>query len=89
MSAFAISELAISPFVGNFIDAIGRKNCFILGILLNAFSNVIFGMASYSSSETVYLYVSLFARSMSGVGDAMILICTPVMIVATYPDKKE
>ena len=89
MSAFPIAELAISPFVGIYIGKIGRKNCFILGIFLNAISNVIFGMASYSSSAAMYLYVSIFARAMSGFGDAMILICTPVMICAAYPDKKE
>jgi len=89
MSTFAIAELAASPFVDNIIVAIGRKKCFILGIMLNAISCIIFGFASYSSSAPVYFYVSVFARAMSGVGDAIVLICTPVMIVTQYPDKKE
>jgi len=89
MSMFAISELAVGPFIDNLINAIGRKKCFILGILLNAISCVIFGLASYASSAPVYFYVSVFARSMAGVGDGMILICTPVMIVTQYPDKRE
>jgi len=89
MSTFAIAELAASPFVDNIIAQIGRKRCFVLGIMLNAISCIVFGFASYSSSATVYFYVSVFARAMSGVGDAIMLICTPVMIVTQYPDKKE
>jgi len=71
------------------IAAIGRKKLFILGILFNAIPSIFFALASYSSSPFVYYYVSLFARSLSGIGDGMILCSSPVMIVTQYPDKKE
>ena len=89
MSMFAISELLTCPFVGYFIDKIGRKNLFSFGILMNVISNVLFASASYSSTASVYLTISFIARSMSGIGDAFILICSPSMICTAYPKEKD
>ena len=86
---FAISELLACPFSGFLIQTIGRKNLFSNSILLNAISCVLFALASYSSTASVYLTISFIARSMSGIGDAFILICSPSMICTAYPKEKD
>ncbi len=52
-------------------------------------STILFGLASYAKSASVYLIVSFFARTMQGCGDAVLIIATPVMIVSAFPEKKE
>lgn len=59
------------------------------GIYLYAASTILFGLAAYAKSASVYLIISFLARTMQGCGDAVLIIATPVMIVSAFPEKKE
>lgn len=89
MSAFAVSALFITPFVATMIDRMGRKSVFSLGLIVNAFSCVLYGLASLSYNANTYMTISLIARSLGGIVESIALICTPSMICLAYPDNKE
>lgn len=65
-AAFAVTQLIFSPFAGKLSDVLGRKKLIVLGLLLLAASEAIFGFAN----SVIWLYVS---RLLGGVGVAMVM----------------
>src|SRR5690625_6515068 len=66
VSAFAVSQLLISPLAGKWVDRFGRKPMIIMGLLIFSFSELLFGLG-----KTVEM---LFAsRLLGGVSAAFIM----------------
>ncbi|MFD2117861.1 MFS transporter [Paenibacillus yanchengensis] len=63
VSAFAVTQLVISPMAGRWVDQYGRKIMIILGLFLFGVSELIFGLAQHVS----ILYVS---RMLGGISAA-------------------
>ncbi|MFC4099120.1 MFS transporter [Paenibacillus xanthanilyticus] len=66
VAAFSLTQLLASPLAGRLSDTFGRKKMIVLGMLLFAFSEGLFG---YASSTTV-LFI---ARMLGGISAAMIM----------------
>lgn len=65
-AAFAVTQLIFSPFAGKLSDLLGRKKLIVVGLLLLAASEGIFGFAN----SVIWLYVS---RLLGGIGVAMVM----------------
>lgn len=65
-AAFALSQLIVSPFAGKAADKFGRKIMIVIGLLIFAFSELLFGLAS----SIDMLFVS---RILGGVSGAFIM----------------
>jgi len=65
-AAFAVTQLIFSPFTGKLSDLLGRKKLIVVGLLLLAASEAIFGFAN----SVIWLYVS---RLLGGIGVAMVM----------------
>ncbi|MCR8656535.1 MFS transporter [Paenibacillus endoradicis] len=65
-AAFAVTQLIFSPFAGKLSDLLGRKKLIVVGLLILAASEAIFGL----SNSVVWLYVS---RLLGGIGVAMVM----------------
>jgi len=74
------------PFAGNFAGKFGLKTSIVGGLNFMAASTVLFGMASYSSSATTFIVVSVVARIMQAVGDSVVCVVTPVIMSSLYPE---
>lgn len=66
VAAFALTELLFSPLAGRLADSFGRKKMIVIGMVLFAFSEALFGLAS----SPVLLFVS---RLLGGISAAMIM----------------
>jgi DHA1 family multidrug resistance protein-like MFS transporter len=66
VSAFAISQLIISPFAGRWADRFGRKKMIVIGLFIFSLAEMIFGLGNHIS----LLYLS---RIMGGVSAAFIM----------------
>ncbi|MFP7223908.1 MFS transporter [Priestia filamentosa] len=65
-AAFAVTQFFFSPFAGRFSDKVGRKKSIVLGMIILALSEAIFGLASSS----IWLFVSRF---LGGIGLAFVM----------------
>lgn len=66
VAAFSLTQLLFSPLAGRLSDQFGRKKMIVSGMILFAFSEALFGLAS----DTVLLYL---ARMLGGISAAMIM----------------
>lgn len=66
VAAFSLTQLLFSPLAGRLSDTFGRKRMIVLGMLLFAFSEALFGYAS----STALLFI---ARMLGGISAAMIM----------------
>ncbi|MCP3774526.1 MFS transporter [Paenibacillus sp. MZ04-78.2] len=66
VAAFSLTQLLCSPFAGRLADSFGRKRMIVLGLIVFAFSEILYGIAS----STVLLFVS---RMLGGISAAMIM----------------
>lgn len=66
VAAFSLTQLLFSPLAGRLSDQWGRKKMIVTGMVLFAFSEALFGMAS----ATALLFVS---RMLGGISAAMIM----------------
>ncbi|MFB6366301.1 MFS transporter [Paenibacillus elgii] len=66
VAAFSLTQLLCSPFAGRLVDSFGRKKMIVIGLIVFAFSEVLFGIAS----SPVLLFVS---RMLGGISAAMIM----------------
>lgn len=65
-AAFALSQLIVSPFAGKAADKFGRKIMIVLGLIIFAFSELLFGLGT--NVETLFI-----SRILGGVSGAFIM----------------
>lgn len=66
VAAFAITQLAVSPFAGKLVDSIGRKKMIVFGLFFFSFSELLFAIGT--SLEILFL-----SRMIGGVSAAFIM----------------
>lgn len=66
VAAFSLTQLLFSPLAGRLSDQFGRKKMIVIGMLIFAFSEALFGLAS----ATELLFIS---RMLGGISAAMIM----------------
>jgi len=74
------------PFAGNFASKFGLKTSIIGGLNFMAASTVLFGMASYSSTQTTFIAISVLARIIQAMGDSVVCVVIPVMMSSLYTE---
>lgn len=86
MAFYPIAFLVTAPLIGDRLNSIGRKNSLLIGILVMTLATLTFGMAGYSDNAQIFFTISMIGRIFQGVGDAMICVCIPSIIVIEFPD---
>ncbi|MFD2411946.1 MFS transporter [Paenibacillus rhizoplanae] len=66
VAAFSLTQLLVSPFAGRLSDKMGRKKIIVGGLVVFAFSELLFGLANAS-------WVLFVSRMLGGIGAAMIM----------------
>lgn len=66
VSAFAFTQLLVSPIAGKWVDTFGRKKMIVIGMLLFALSEMLFGFGK----DVTVLYIS---RMLGGVSAAFMM----------------
>ncbi|MFM1652914.1 MFS transporter [Brevibacillus sp. B_LB10_24] len=66
ISAFAFAQLLASPMTGVWVDTVGRKKMIVFGLLLFAFSELLFGVGNQ-------VWILFLSRILGGVSDAFIM----------------
>ncbi|WHX48514.1 MFS transporter [Paenibacillus woosongensis] len=66
VATFSLTQFLFSPLAGRLADSYGRKRMIVIGMIVFAFSEVLFGLAS----APVLLYIS---RMLGGISAAMIM----------------
>lgn len=66
VAAFALTQLAVSPFAGKLVDSIGRKKMIVCGLFFFSFSELLFAIGES-------LYVLFLSRMLGGVSAAFIM----------------
>ena len=89
MACYPMAFLVTAPFIGSYMDKIGRKNCVIGGMLIISLATLTFGLASLANNAGIFFLVSALARFLQGVADASISVAIPGIITLVYPEKSE
>jgi MFS family permease len=87
MAVYPIAFLLTAPFIGGHMGNFGRKNSVLAGVILMTLATLMFGMASYASSEFWFFTVSFIGRTLQGIADAIIGVSIPSIIALEFPDK--
>jgi len=87
MAFYPIAFLVTAPLIGDKLNSLGRKNSLLIGILVMTLATLTFGMAGYSHNAKIFFTISMIGRIFQGVGDGMICVSIPSIIVIEFPDK--
>ncbi|MFF2908667.1 MFS transporter [Paenibacillus sp. NPDC057934] len=66
VAAFSLSQLLLSPLAGRLSDTMGRKNIIVVGLVVFAVSELVFGLASMP-------WMLFISRMLGGAGAALIM----------------
>ncbi|OBZ15702.1 multidrug transporter [Bacillus sp. FJAT-27264] len=66
VAAFSLSQLLLSPLAGRLSDTMGRKNIIVVGLVVFAVSELVFGLANMS-------WMLFISRMLGGAGAALIM----------------
>lgn len=82
VAVFALTQFIVSPYAGSWADRYGRKKIIVIGMLLFAVSELIFGLAS----DALLLFLS---RMLGGVAAAFIMpaVMAYVVDITTEQDR--
>eukprot|EP00347_Sterkiella_histriomuscorum_P003211 403365165 len=89
LSAFEISGLIFSPFIGKNLNAVGRKNTILIGEIIMIISTVALGATQYITNQDWYLYTSLLLRFIQGIGSAQVQTSCYAIITFVFSDNRE
>ncbi|XP_023342577.1 MFS-type transporter SLC18B1 isoform X2 [Eurytemora carolleeae] len=68
-----VTSFIISPFVSYFISVQSTRRVFAIGSVLGGFGNILFGFLDKIDSSIEYFSFSLFSRTISALGEAVVL----------------
>jgi len=88
MIIFPVGAIATGPFIGSYLETLGRKNAVIIGVVLITLATLCFGFASYFRNAGAFYAASMLARLLQGVGDVFVNIAIPSILILEFPDKK-
>ncbi len=79
--SFVLTNAALQLGFGRIGDIIGHKKVFIIGLILSGFS---FLLCGYASNFKLFL----LARSVQGLGAALVFSCAPALATLNYSEKE-
>ena len=88
-AAYQIAFIACAPAVGDGLESFGRRKALAYAIGLMSLSTFIYGSAAFIGNVWGFYIVSLIARLLQGMADAVILVSIPSIIALEFPDKIE
>ena len=89
MAVFPVGFLITAPIVGQHMGRLGRKNVVLTGVFIFTLATLGFGLAAYAQSKWTFYFVSMFARVLQGVADALINVALPSLVCQEFPEKKD
>jgi MFS family permease len=89
MALYPIAVLLSAPFIGEKLASFGRKNVIVAGVLLMTVATLMFGLGGYCERFEPFYAVSITARLLQGVADALIVTTTPSIIMIEYPRQQD
>ncbi|XP_023339119.1 MFS-type transporter SLC18B1 isoform X2 [Eurytemora carolleeae] len=87
VGAVFITTVLCTPLCGKFIQKLGAKNLLIIGSIICALGNILFGFIGYVEEQTLFFVLSVLTRIFTAVGEAAITAtCYPL---AAYQVSKQ
>ena len=88
-AAYQIAFIIFAPMVGDGLEGFGRRPALFCAIRLMTLSTFVFGSAAFIENVWGFYFVSLVARLIQGMADAVILVTVPSIIALEFPEKIE
>ena len=85
MSVYPLSFLVTAPLVGGHMHKIGRKTTVLVGVIMMTLGTLMFALGGYGKQGLTFYLVSLVARILQGVADAIISVTIPSIIAIEWP----
>jgi MFS family permease len=86
MSIYPLAFLVTAPLIGGHMQKIGRKNTVLIGVITMTIGTLLFALGGYCDEALSFYIVSLFARILQGVADAIISVTIPSIIAIEWPE---
>ena len=86
---YPLAFVILVPFVGLNLTRIGRKNAVVVGLMIIAAVTGLFGIAGYFRNFYIFVIISFIARFIQGLGDGLVCVAAPSIIVIECPKNFE
>lgn len=89
LSIYQIITVVASPFVGNYLNTIGRKRAILISYCIDCCTSFSYAMLSFVSDSTLFYTGTICVRILEGVGGS--LLETPVysLVAIEFPEDKD
>jgi len=88
-SSYQIALIFAAPWIGSNLHKYGRRSALLVSIYLLSISTIVFGAAGFIKHDWGWYGVSFLARTVQGLGDAVLCITVPSIISLEYTEKQE
>ena len=88
-ASYQIAFVLAAPLIGDKLQKFGRKRALYLSIVLFSFSTLIYAIAGFFKNVWIFFTVTIIARLIHGVADAIMQITIPAVIALEYPERIE
>jgi MFS family permease len=78
-----------APFVGAFLNKIGRRKAIMAGISVMSAATILFAVAEFFDNMWVFYSVSFVGRMVQGVADSLICVAIPSLVAIEFPNNNE
>lgn len=89
MAIYPIGYLITAPLIGGYMSTLGKKNSVLLGVLIMMFGTLMFALGGMCKHAMAFFMVSFAARLLQGIGDAIISVTIPSIIVSEFNERQE
>ena len=89
LSVYQIGFLCAAPFVGDNLSRVGRRRMILSGVTLMSAAITLFSIAAYFKNDYQFFAISLTARLMQGMADAMVEISIFSIAMIEWSDQAE
>ena len=85
LAAYPLTYAITVPLLGSKLAKIGRKNTVTGGVFLMGAASILLGLAGYCGNLFSFLTLSFIARLSQGVGDGLVCVGVPSIVLIEYP----
>ena len=84
----SLAFLIFSPIIGDSMAVVGRKNTLIFSMVMFVVSTLIFAVASFSTSASVFYWGSIVAKFSQGIASSSCSTSCFAIICSRFPERK-
>jgi MFS family permease len=89
LASYQASFCLSAPFVGAFLNKIGRRKAIMLGISVMSAATVFFAVAEFFKDMWVFYSISFVGRMVQGIADSLICVAIPSLVAIEFPNNNE